>query len=233
MIETVQAVILNAVDLNDYDKRLTLYTKEFGKIRANVTGVKKAVSKLRALTLPFTESKLQVYLHGGKRTGKNDPGKVVGGEVIQHHSILREDWERRMDSSLICETLEVLTKAFFPNVREYELLSLTLNQLETTAHPLLVRCRFRLALLKLLGYSLRHHATWKSYSQADRSLVESLFRWNTQDTVFQEGEVTLLDRLTDRYLKQYLPYPLKTQLFIQKLNQSQEVRLDCGSWEQV
>ncbi len=34
MIESVQAVVLSSEDVGDYDKRITIYTKEFGKLKA-------------------------------------------------------------------------------------------------------------------------------------------------------------------------------------------------------
>ena len=55
MIEPVHAVVLRSEDLGEFDKRLTLYTKEFGKLKAKIVGVKKVASKLRSLTTLFTE----------------------------------------------------------------------------------------------------------------------------------------------------------------------------------
>ena len=94
MIENVHGVVLRVEDSSEFDKRLTIYTLEYGKIRAKMTGVKKSGSKLKSLTIPFAESRLQIYLAGNKRAGLNLPGKVVSGEVMFDHSLLRNDWDR-------------------------------------------------------------------------------------------------------------------------------------------
>ena len=217
MIETVHAVVLRAENLSDYDQRLVLYTKEFGKIRANIIGVKKIVSRLRYLTIPFAEFRLQVYLHGGKRKSPNDPGKVIGGEALQYRSILSQDWERMVHSSAMLEMLDALTQSFYPNAREYDWLAQSLDQMQTTSSPLLTRCRFALGLLKILGYSLRSHAMWNYFSEQERGLLDRLAKWNSSDS-FSYIEERHLESLTKNYLERYLPYPLKTEIFRQKCN---------------
>lgn len=217
MILLVHGIVLNSQDLAEFDKRITLYTQELGKIRAKVVGVKKTVSKLRSLTIPFTEAKFQVYLHGTKRSGPHDPGKIIGGEAVAYHSRLRENWEPMLQGSAVCEILDVLTHAGYPNPQEYRLLALTLNQLEATSNPILVRCRFVLGLLKILGYSLLYHSVWKSYSDFERGLVNRLAGWNVQDKLFSTEDELILERLTRQYLARYLPYSLKTDIFVQKV----------------
>ncbi len=218
MIDTFHGIVLRSEDLGEHDKRLTLYTRELGKIKANVVGVKKSASKLRGFTLPFTESRLQVYLHGAKRAGLRDPGKIVGGEGLFHHAKLRENWEKLIQSSALCETLEALTHPFYQNEKEYQLLSETLHQMEKTPHPVLLKLRFTLMLLKILGYSLRHHPTWKSYDATKQSLLMRLALWDTVSGGFSDNEIHWLECATQNYLKNYLSAPLKTEMFQQKLN---------------
>ena len=180
MIETVQAVVLRAQDLAECDKRLVLYTREFGKVRANIIGVKKIKSKLRCLTLPFAEYRLQLYLHGGKRKSPNDPGKVIGGEALDYRSLLGQDWPRMVHASAMCEMLDLLTQNFYPNPKEYDWLAQSLTDMQTSTSPLLTRCRFALGLLKILGYSLRAHALWTYFSSGERQLLDRLSRWPAQ-----------------------------------------------------
>lgn len=217
MIETLQSIVLRSEDLGEFDQRLTLFTLEHGKIRAKVAGVKKEVSKLRSFALPFSESRLQVYLHGAKRSGVRDPGKVIGGETITFHAPLRADWDRMIQASAVCEILEALTKPFNPNLKEYELISSTLQQMETTVHPLLLRLKFSLMLLKLLGYSLRHHPIWNTYSDAEQGLLREFALWNHEQEKFSDDQRGWLERVTTAYLSQYLHGPLKTDVFRQKL----------------
>ncbi len=218
MIDTFQGIVLRAEDQGEYDKRLTLYTRELGKIKVKVVGVKKTASKLRGFTLPFTESRLQVYLHGAKRSGLRDPGKIVGGDGMHHHAKLRDDWEKLIQCSALCETLETLTHPFYQNEKEYDLLSETLHQMEKTPHPVLLKLRFTLMLLKILGYSLRHHSTWNGYSAPQKDLLMRLALWDTVSSGFSAEETRWMERATQSYLRHYLPSPLKTDMFQQKIN---------------
>lgn len=218
MIDCIQGIVLRAEDLGEYDKRLTLYTRELGKIRAKVVGVKKTVSKLRGFTQPFTESRFQIYLHGAKRSGLRDPGKIVGGEGIAYHSRIRDDWEKLIQCSALCETLDSLTQSFNANEKEYELISLALMQMETTSSPVLLRLRFTLMLLKILGYSLRHHPVWTTFSESEQDLMKRLALWDTGANHFTSDEVRWIERNTQAYLSQYLRAPLKTDMFQKKLD---------------
>ncbi len=217
MIDTYHGIVLRAEDQGEYDKRLTLYTRELGKIKAKVVGVKKTASKLRSFTLPFTEARLQVYLHGAPRAGLRDPGKIIGGEALFHHAKIREDWERLIQCSALCETLETLTHPFYQNEKEYDLLAETLRQMEKTPSPVLLRLRFTLMLLKILGYSLRHHATWQSCVASEQELLRRLALWDTESGAFSDEEVRWLERTTENYLRNYLPAPLKTEMFQRKI----------------
>lgn len=217
MIEIVQGVVLRCEDSGESDKRLALYTRELGKIKAKVTGVKKPRSKLSGLTFPFSEYRFQIYLHGTKRAGLRDPGKIIGGETIEFHLPLRSDWKRMVQAAAWCEILDSLTHPFYPNPKEYELLRSTLNQIETSPLPLLARLRSTLILLKILGYSLIHHSIWKSYSDTEKSLLKHLAKWNGEEEEFSKSEIEKLETLTNSYLSLYLPHPLKTELFQKKL----------------
>ena len=218
MIQTVHGVVLRREDLAEYDQRLTIYTRELGKLKAKVVGVKKTVSKLRALTTPFAESRFQLYLHGTKRAGVRDPGKIVGGELSVVHSSLRTDWERMIQSMGVLELLDVLTHPFYANPQEYELLSQTLTWMETTPSPLLVRLRFTLALLKVLGYSMRAHPVWHSFPEQARRLLLDLAVWDGMSDRFSKEESGMLEDIVHRYVSNYLPGTLKTEVFRQKLH---------------
>ena len=217
MIETVHGIVLRAEDSGEFDQRLIFYTREMGKIRAKIAGVKKNASKLRSLALPCAESRVLLYLHGSKRAGPRDPGKVVGGEVLDLHLGLRTEWDRMLQCAAFCETLDRMTHPFYPHREEYELLSGTLSAMETAASPVLVRLRSTLILLKNLGYGLRHHTAWKNLGGRKRELLLKLGRWNGGPADFSPEETAEIKRVVESYLAEYLLSPLKSQEFERKL----------------
>ncbi|MBI2118865.1 MAG: DNA repair protein RecO [Elusimicrobia bacterium] len=220
MIEMVQGVVLRSEECNEFDKRLTLYTKEFGKFKAKLVGVKKSASKLRGLTLPFVECRFQIYLHGTPRAGVRDPGRVVTGEILKEFPFLQDHWEKVVEAYKVCEILEMLTQPFYPNLKEYELFISTLSQLAETQFPTLARCRFTLLLLKILGYSLGHHPVWRSYSSDEKDLFKKLGAWDSKAELFSKEEMGRVENLTENYLSLYLSKPLKTEIFQKKISLS-------------
>lgn len=220
MIEIVQGVVLRSEDCDEFDKRLTLYTKEFGKLKAKLVGVKKSASKLKGLTLPFSECRFQIYLHGTPRAGLHDPGRIVTGEILKEFPFLTEHWENLVQAYTVCEILEMLTQPFYPNLKEYELFISTLSQLAETPFPTLVRCRFTLLLLKILGYSLGHHPVWKAYSFDEKELFKKLGGWDSKVNMFSKDGIARVEKLTENYLSLYLAKPLKSEIFQKKLSLS-------------
>lgn len=217
MIETVEGAVLRSENLEESDRRVTLYTKQLGKVTARVTGVRKNGSKLRIFTIPFIESRFQIYLAGSKRFGVRIPGKIIGGEIIFFHSPLRNEWDRMIQCSTLCEIFDQLTPPFYPNLKEYELLIASLNQMEISPSPLAVCLRSTLILLKILGYSLRHHSVWKSCSEKEKKLLEELAKWDACQEKFSDEEIKKLEKIVNPYLNLYLSSPLKTAIFQQKI----------------
>jgi DNA repair protein RecO len=217
VIRIVSGIVLRSEDDGDFDQKLTVYSKEFGKFKAKVTGVKRVASKLRALAQPFAESRLHIYLHGTVRAGVHDPGKLIGGEVDCSYPRLRSEINRMMQAHIFCETLDTLTKTFYPNEAEYDLLAGTLKSMEETEFPILVRIRATLILLKILGYGLRHHPSWKALPSVDRNLFLRLGTWPAVEAQFSNEESQTLDQITRSYLARFLPMPLKSELFMRKM----------------
>ena len=57
---TTEAIILDKDDLGDYDSRIYLYTREFGKISAKATSLRKITSKLSAYLEPLSYSNVRL-----------------------------------------------------------------------------------------------------------------------------------------------------------------------------
>lgn len=230
MIKTVEGIVLQKESIQEADELLTLYTRELGKVKAKIVGVKKILSKLRPLTFPFSCSSLQIFFRGGARGGIREPGKVIGGEVLQSHTAIRKNWEKIIPATIWCETVHDLTPSFYPNFQEYQLVASTLDQLEQSRFPEIVRLRSTLILLKILGYSFRHHAEWKKLKENERNLFYRLARWKEHLDGFQKEEVEKLKVMIHSYLALYLNKPLKSELFRQKFLQSSSHHSGVYSW---
>lgn len=217
MIQLVEGIVLKKEPIFEADELLTLYTRELGKVKTKVVGVKKPLSKLRPLTSLFCRSSFHLHFRGGIRLGPREPGKVIGGEVLQSYSGIRKEWEKIIQASIWCETVNELTRAFYPNPQEYQLVSSALEEMEKNGFPEIVRLRSTLILLKILGYSFRHHTQWKQLKVSEKELFYRLAKREESADGFGAAELKKIKEVIDSYLSLYLEKPLKAEIFQKKM----------------
>ena len=91
MLYKTQGIIIRRQNTNDFDRLLTVYTKEFGKILLKAKSVRKNESKLKG------HLELFLYVHllvaPARRNGEQSKGfdVVAGAETIENFSRLRQN----------------------------------------------------------------------------------------------------------------------------------------------
>lgn len=83
-VYTTEGIILKKTDSGEADALFTIYTKDFGKIRAVAQGVKKENAKLKGHLEPLSLSVVSFVL------GKNTP-RLTHATLMHFWSFLRED----------------------------------------------------------------------------------------------------------------------------------------------
>lgn len=117
MIYNVQAVVIRKNDFREYDRMLTLYTKDFGKIKAHARSVKKPRAKLTPLTELFVLAEFRIFLRD-----HSSLGKITGGVIIDSNSLIRYNTQKYYEACYMCEVLDALTPDRQPNPEKFFLL---------------------------------------------------------------------------------------------------------------
>lgn len=148
MYQNVTAIVLSARRAKEKDKRLGLYTQEYGRLSATAVGAARPGAKLGAATEPAVESKFRLW-----REGDAPFARVTGGGVEQSFPALRTQWRRMGAAQFLCEWTERLTPFAEAHPEKYELLRRSLAALETAGDLEAVKLAFQTRFLALAGYN--------------------------------------------------------------------------------
>ncbi|MBL0349925.1 MAG: DNA repair protein RecO [Elusimicrobia bacterium] len=146
MYVNVAAVVLAAEPASETDKRLTLFTREKGRLFARAAGARRPGAKLAAATEPASLSRFRLWLPEGGASAR-----VTGGGLDVGLPVLRRDWARGTSALFVCEWTERFTPLLQAHPEKFDLLSRSLAALERE-EPVVVRLAFLIQFIALSGY---------------------------------------------------------------------------------
>ena len=202
MSETVNAsgIVLSAMAIGEYDKRLVLLTKEYGKITAFARGARRQGSTLLAAANPFVFGTFSLIQGRTSYSlvradvkeffvdlAKEQPGVYFGFYFLEFAAYYgRENLEAKEMLNLLYLSLKAILNPALDNRlvrRVYELRLMTINgeyapEEKDLSPAALYACRYIMAapLAKLFQFSLTEEVLSEVERYADRHMKRTLDR---------------------------------------------------------
>ncbi|MFH1540553.1 MAG: DNA repair protein RecO [Elusimicrobiota bacterium] len=158
MIYNSQAIVIKKTDFHEYDRLLTLYTKDFGKVKVIVKSVRKPKAKLVSLTELFVLAEYRLFLREHAVFGK-----ITGGVILDSNPQIRYNVKKYYEACYICEVLDALTPDRQPNAEKFFLLQEKLSLLNKNV--LNQKNDFVEKLLHLTGFGVKKNISMEQNLQ--------------------------------------------------------------------
>ncbi len=200
----VEAVVLGAEALSEKDKRLTLFTRDRGRLYARAAGALRPGAKMAAATEPGVRARFRLWLPEGAAGGR-----LTGGAVVDGHPGLRGHWDRLTAALFLCEWVDRLTPLLHPAPEKFDLLARALSALERH-DAAAVRAAFLTQFAHLAGYG-----PIPGVSSGD------LDRWDF-DVPAKGANAPQVERQVIQFFSPFLSGPLRTLAHGRALNRFME-----------
>lgn len=141
----VTGMILSSTSVGETDKRVTILTKENGKITAFAKGAKKPTSPLLAVTNPFVFGEFELYI------GRSSYS-IIKATISNYFNEVSQDLERVYYGSYLLELADYYTHE---NNDEIEILKLLYQSVRALCHEgipnKLIKAIYEMKLLYIVG----------------------------------------------------------------------------------
>ena len=172
MIVNSLGVVIANRDLGEFDRLITVYTQDRGKIPVRLVWVRRPQAKLLTFSQVAVWAEFRLYLKP-----RSHYSKGIGGAILSVFPRIRQSWAKTLKAMYLCELMDKLTPEHQPNSYKYDLLVSALEVLERTPG-------FYLPVafgLRLLGHAGFHDSGTAPKFLSASSLWECLHDSDLQD----------------------------------------------------
>ena len=140
-----EGIVLKTIKLGEADRIVTLYTREYGKVRAVAKGIRKTKSRFGARLEPFTRVQLLIY------KGRSNLDTITSADILTSFDGVRRDYLKLTSASALVDIVEKITPEREEAADVYDLLHDGLAAL-TAGGGVTVVPSFLVKLLSISGY---------------------------------------------------------------------------------
>lgn len=140
-----EAIVMRRTDFGEADRLLTLYTRDYGKLKAIAKGARKPKSRKTGHVGLFMRSQFMIAV--GRSLDI-----VTSAETIESHQALATDLLKTTYAAYAIELLDNLTPEEERHVGIYQLVADTLARIADSDNLMLIARHYELRLLSLVGF---------------------------------------------------------------------------------
>ncbi|MDR2645139.1 MAG: DNA repair protein RecO [Endomicrobium sp.] len=214
MYYTINGLVLNSKIHGEYDKLITVYSYQWGKIQAVVPSAKKIAAKLSSATETLTESEFHVFnSHPSIRP------KIIGASIINNNTIIKNNFMRNLCALYAAEVSDKFASFNLENTEKYDLIARIWEILSICKHPKRALISFILRFLKLSGYSFSEYIRNNNTFIDERMTmnIKKLSNCSGNKVDFIDVEDEKVWNYVESYLTNYIRRPA-ISVFLQKMD---------------
>lgn len=204
-IVELTGIIIKSVPVGEYDKRITILTKERGKIGAFARGARRSGNIMMGYSRTFSYGKF--FLYEGR-----DSYNLQSAEIVNYFDEITNDLESACYGSYFLEFADYYTREGLPDAECLSLVYLSLKALTKERIPRrLVRRIFELRIMVINGEydvlpdALSDNTSIYTWSYIISSPVEKLYTF-----VITENALAEIEKALDKMISKYIDRQMKS-----------------------
>lgn len=217
-IQTTEAIVLNRRDFRETSILATFYSKDFGKVKGILKGIRGDRSRYGSCAELFGFNKIVFY----EKT-KSEFQNITQCDLIDGLFGIRKNLSAIAYATYLVELVDELTEPSEKNETIFELLLGSLRLLAKGSEPTKIARIFEIRLLTLLGFGPTAEGSYvggikvsmgtaQTFNRLKSAAWDSLLKFRISKSIEQE-----LGSLVDRLLASHLDRPLNSKKFIREI----------------